>query len=277
MNLNLRGECLHYYQKELPVVSIRKLKTRIAFRQCILHKFEMPYLEVFVTTHCNLRCKHCSNLIPSLHDKRHIEFTEIKHDIETLLSKIDCLYRIKIHGGEVFLHPQLYDIIDFINWQSKIVSIRITTNGTIIPSDEVLRNISDSKVVVQISDYGLVKSKVPELIAKFNDFGIRYVYLKDQKWFDMGDCRRREKSRYDECTIKRCTSLYNGKIYVCSRAAIMGHNDHITGAGVDINLDKKKFRREIRSLYSGKKCEECFYCDGDTHFACEVPAGEQGE
>lgn len=275
MNFNLRKECLHYLKKEMPDVGVRKLKMGIVWRQLFLHRFEIPYLEVFVTTYCNLKCKNCSNLIPSMANKHHVELTEIKKSVDTLLSKIDCLYRVKIHGGEAFLHPQLCDIIDYFDGQSKIKSIRITTNGTLIPSDDVLKRIANSKVVVQISDYAFCKNNATKLIDTLKKFKIRYVYLKDQEWVDMGDCLRRETSRYNECTIKRCTSLYKDKIYVCSRAAIMAYNGNIEDEGININLRKKELRKRVLELYKGKWSEACLHCDGDTHFANVVRAGEQ--
>lgn len=277
MGLDLQKECLHYLKKEKPSVSIGKLKAHIAWRQVLLRRFEMPYLEVFVTTHCNLKCKNCSNLIPTLSDKHHIDFTSIKNSVEALLSKIDCLYRLKIHGGEAFLHPQLCDLIDYFDKQDKIKSLRITTNGTLIPSDDILCRIAESKAVVQISDYASIQSKVNELIDKFKQYGVRYVYLKDQEWVDMGDCQIRDISRYDECTVKRCTSLYDGKIYVCSRAAIMTQKGYVLDEGIDVNLAKKELRRKIKMLYCGKLSEACRYCDGDTYFSHIVIAGEQVE
>ncbi len=277
MKLDIQKECLHYLKKEQPSMSIGKLKAQIAWRQTFLHRFELPYLEVFVTTHCNLKCKNCSNLIPSLSNKRHMDYTAIKNSVETLLSKIDCIYRLKIHGGEAFLHPQLCDLINYFDSQDKIKSLRITTNGTLMPSDDVLSRIAGSKVVVQVSDYALSQSKVDELIDKFKQFGVKYVYLKNQEWVDMGDGQRRDISRYDECTVKRCTSLYDGKIYVCSRAAIMSQKGYLADEGISVNLTKRELRRKIKNLYCGKLSEACRYCDGDTHFSHIVIAGEQSE
>lgn len=275
MKLNIRSECLHYLKKQLPDISENKLRSGIIWRQVFLRRFEMPYLEIFVTTCCNLKCKNCSNLIPPLSDKHHIAFDDIRHSIEVLLSKIDCLYRIKIHGGEAFLHPQLCKIIEFLDSKSKIKSIRITTNGTLIPSDDILRHLAESKTVVQISDYSLQASKCVELIAKLKSFGVKCVWLQDQQWVDMGDCRQRETNRYDECKIKRCTSMYEGKIYVCSRAAIMAHNGFIADEGIDVNASKNELCRMLKKLYVGDYSSACLHCDGDTHFAHTVQVGEQ--
>lgn len=175
MKLNIRKECLRYWQKENKNISRFHLYSQIWFRQVVLKKFEIPYLEMFITTKCNLRCKHCSNLIPVLNNRQNYEISTLVEWLDVLLSKIDCLYRLKIHGGEVFLHPQLTELIAYVNNQPKIKSIRLTTNGTIIPADNILQLIASSKIVVQISDYRLPNTKTQQLIDKFKEFGVRYI------------------------------------------------------------------------------------------------------
>ena len=103
------------------------------------------------------------------------------------------------------------------------------------------------------------------------------MYLKNQEWVDMGNCQSRDTSRFDECTVKRCTSLYDGKIYVCSRAAIMTQKGYVTDEGINVSLTKKELHKKIKELYSGKLSTACRYCDGDTHFSHIVTAGEQAE
>ena len=275
MKLNIYKESYHYLRKENKGKSDFRLKTGIFFRQKILNRFELPYLELFITTNCNLRCMHCSNLIPYLETRYNFKVEEVQELVNLLLSKIDCLYRLKIHGGEVFLHPQLCEIIDFLKTKEKIKSIRLTTNGTVIPPDEVLEHIADSNIVVQISDYTLSNSKISKLIDKLQSFKIRYAYLKEQKWRDMGELGEREASRFDECSINRCTSALDGKLYVCSRAAIMAKQGIIPDEGIPLSLDKRELRKGVKRLYSGKSCIACRHCDGDTHFAEVIKAGEQ--
>ena len=69
MKLLIRKECLHYCQKENKKISRFQSSFQIWFRQVVLRKFEIPYLEMFITTKCNLRCKHCFNLIPTLNNR----------------------------------------------------------------------------------------------------------------------------------------------------------------------------------------------------------------
>lgn len=271
MDKKILQECVHYTVKERTMLFP---KTQIWIRQNLLKRFEMPYLEVFITTKCNLRCKDCSNLIPKLQDMSNISFLDFSSVMGKLLSKIDRLYRLKLHGGEVFINPELPKIIKYADSLKKVKSIRLTTNGTIIPSNEVLKALRNSKVVVQISDYNLQNSKVKELIALLEKNYIKVAYLKDQHWKDMGEIAKRGTNRFNECSIKRCTSLFHERVYVCSRAAMATALGFIKENGIDINLPTTEFRQRIISLYKEDN-EACFYCDGDTEYAQTIKPGIQ--
>ena len=274
MKLNIYKECLHYqYKIEKRTGFFQNLP--IIIRQKLLGKFEIPYIEFFITTKCNLRCKHCSNLIPYIEKKGHIAFSEFKHNLDLLLSKVDRLYRLKIHGGEVFLHPELCEMVQYADSLKKIRSIRIATNGTVLPPEKALKVLAASKAIVQISDYPSFSDRAEKIVEIFKSYGVKYVRLKGQKWRDMGKIKKRETNRFESCSITRCTSLSRGKIYVCSRAAMMEEFGCHFNDGVDITVDKRTFRKDMLRLYHGDHCKACFYCDGDTEFAKEIPAGEQ--
>jgi len=277
MQNRIYKECLHYFDKEHP--NANKLYSTfghlcIWFRQYVCQKFEMPYIEMFITTRCNLRCEKCSNLIPYLPHRQNYSFDEIKKTIQALLSKTDRLYRLKIHGGEAFLNPDLEYIIGFLDKQKKIKSIRLTTNGTIIPNEKLLAVLKSSKVVVQISDYNLPDSKINKLIALFKSYSIRFTYLKGQKWKDMGEFERRETNRFKDCSMKRCVSLLNNRIYICSRAAIMEELNIIPDEGISLSTPKRQFKKNFFDMYKNEN-NACNYCDGDTLYAPDIKAGAQ--
>ena len=274
MEVNVFKECLHYQHKNKK--GLRVIHFFLIFlRQKIFRKFEVPYIEFFVTTKCNLRCAHCSNLIPYIKDSTNIPFFEFKKELDALLEKIDCLYRLKLHGGEVLLHPELCEMISYADDLKKIKSIRLATNGTIMPSKKVLKTLAESKVVVQISDYPDFSDRAKKLVEAFNKYSVKYVLLQDRKWQDMGEIKKRELNRFDICSITRCTSLFRGKIYVCSRAAMMKEIEYHCYDCIDLKVNKREFRSELLRLYKGKYSKACFYCDGNTKFAKEIPAGEQ--
>jgi len=275
--MNQFKETKHYILKEIkPFWKRNYWLTKAYFRNVFLRNSQIPYLEVFVTTKCNLSCEKCSNLVPQLKKQLHYPANDIISNIESILRYAKYIYRLKLHGGEVFLHPDLSKLIDYVSGNKRIISTRITTNGTLIPNESILQSLSGSRIVVQISEYEISSGNIPKLIQLFNDRHIKYVLLKDREWRDMGDFSERGSNRFFECSIKRCTSLFGEDVYVCSRAA-MALQEHEISDSYHININgqtSKEFKSSLRRLYTIPN-EACSHCDGDTKYAKPIPAGKQ--
>jgi len=114
-----------------------------------------------------------------------------------------------------------------------------------------------------------------ELIRNLNEKDVRYVYLNNRMWRDMGGFEERESSRRPDCKISRCISLLDGKIYICSRAAMMDKLHIINGDCVSVFQERKCFQKEMIRLYSDLSINACLHCNGDTNFAVKIPAGIQ--
>lgn len=71
-----------------------------------------------------------------------------------------------LSGGEPFLYKQTPDIVEYISsrYSDKIGTFRMVTNGTIVPSDEVLERIARCKIEIKIDDY---RDQVPRFNDKF--------------------------------------------------------------------------------------------------------------
>jgi len=275
MNIGKYEECAHYLQKKKNKKDSRAILRNIWFRQKILRKFEIPYLEMFITTKCNLCCEACSNLIPNYKDSKHIDKETIFKTLDKLICNIDRLYRLKLHGGEVFLHPELSDIIEYVGKQKKIMSFRLTTNGTIIPNQNILDLIKKFNSVVHISDYNLPNVKTNELIRILEEKNVRYFLLKNKMWRNMGGFEERESNRRRDCTISRCLSLLDGKIFICSRAAMIDKQHILNSKCVSVFQDRKSFQKNMVLFYNDLSINTCLHCNGNTKFSFEIPAGIQ--
>ena len=277
--MNIVKECARYVIKDFKKKTKLKLFLIIIWiwvKQNIFRIFEIPYLEIMVTTKCNLNCVDCSNLIPQITQKNDESFTKISYEIEKILKKVSCIYRLKIHGGEVFLHNDCVKLINFLGKQKKIKSIRIATNGTVVPSLDIIKSLRINNVVVQISDYTINHNKIERIINILNENSVKYKYLKDQVWYDMGNFQKRGLNRSSLCNIRRCTSLYNEKIYVCSRAAMMDTLNYVKNDFyIDINASSKVLKKEMKKFYRYDEHVACNHCDGDTAFAKIVKPGIQ--
>jgi radical SAM protein with 4Fe4S-binding SPASM domain len=100
-----------------------------------------------LTYRCNLRCVHCC-IVPE--DRPELTLEEICLLLDQLVSK-GCLYLL-LSGGEIFLRPDLPEILECS--RSKGFSLRLFTNGTMVP-DALIPRLRDFRVgEVDISLYG---------------------------------------------------------------------------------------------------------------------------
>lgn len=242
---------------------------------------DIPFVEMTVTTKCNLRCRCCSNLIPYLPRQEHIPLLENIDNLKRLLDNVHRIYRLKIHGGEPLSYPYLEEFLQFALQEEKIIDVRISTNGSIIPSASLLNIMKNPKFVLHISGYPFMKKKAACLMEVLHCSRIRYYYMEEQTWCCLGDYRyRKERSRtktmemISECNMRKCTSYYHGKIFVCSwaanRFAILGKED-----GIEIKNDG--MQNDIYDFYEQKYFECCSYCNGITGDSPVIIPGEQLE
>lgn len=258
-------------------------------------KIAMRYVEVVVTTKCSLKCKNCSNLIQFYGGKDGIKQsydTELKNNIksiEKLLPFINVLAELRVLGGEPFLYKNLNEFLKFLSTQEKIKGVAVTTNGTIVPSDDVLETLkSNKKFSVTISNYGVNSRRIKELKEKLSSYGIRYkeIFIND-KWLDFGgiNCRNRTadelKQQYSNCGLG-CKSLLNGKLFSCFRSthlADLGIIKECSNDYVDLlneNLSASEIKSQLKNVLFGQyPLAACNYCDYGTDDAKPITPGEQ--
>lgn len=277
MDLGQYEKCANWYMRVHPKISKSDAIRRIKFRQKYLHKFELPYIEMFITTKCNLHCKYCSNLIPYCIPQKNFDAITVKETLSKLLSNVDRIYRFKLHGGEVLLHPELADIIEFAGRQKKIFSLLLATNGTIIPNDTLLKAIQKANCAVHISEYNLKNSKTAQIISLLEQYGIQYRYLHDFVWKNMGDFALRDTNRRTKCSVSQCVALYDGKIFICPRVAMMDFQGIVSSKYVEVFQNRQEFQHNMVNYYNDMTINACNFCDGDTEYACDIVPGRQNE
>lgn len=115
------------------------------------------------TSECNLRCRMC------IREKVGVPIGRMSFDdFKKILNKLDSLFKVGISGqGELFLHPQIFDMIDYANKRGIVVNI--TSNGTLL-NDEIIQKICNSDIgEIGISVDSTKKEKY-EKIRKGADF-----------------------------------------------------------------------------------------------------------
>ncbi|XME03004.1 radical SAM protein [Lachnospiraceae bacterium C1.1] len=244
-----------------------------------------PDIVCELTTHCSLKCAHCNNLMYCYDKPYHVPADEVIADVENMLSHTDFCVKLTLLGGEPFVYPELAKVVKAFQNHEKIYCLTFVTNGTVIPSEDLINLIAASKnPKMVISDYGQKAQKVKELSDLCKAKGIHCELGRATSWVDPGGTDNRGKSveqlsrEYNGCFSARyCRTLLKGKIYTCARAASLVDLGYMDGEHDSFDTRKprteKEFRRELREFLTLDYADACNYCDHAKKIV--IPAGEQ--
>ncbi len=248
--------------------------------------FELPHIGIRITPYCSLKCKYCADLIPYQKNPCLPNLTDIKKDIYTILTSVDYVHEFLIIGGETFLRNDLPEIINYCLLFKNIGYITLTTNGTIMPKDKLIKALKNDKIIVRVSNYG--RDIVPnrnKIISEMLKNGIIVDRLEYQKWGYLGNFKKRNRTKrqlqqiYKSCSMKFCRTAIDGTVYICGRQN-----------GEDANLipkikknekytfrskSRNDIRMNLRKLYALEYISTCDYCDGLSTKTKLIKPGEQ--
>lgn len=188
----------------------------------------MSKVGCLITTRCTLQCKNCAHFIPYHKKKYDFSLEVLMKDVESLFSLVDYVTSFAIAGGEPFLYKELIQFINYVNknYSSKMGNLRIVTNGTVIPHNDVLECMEKNNVDVQISDYALSNeydNTRNKLCERLNEYGIPFQVVSEMEWLDMGfpfevesmgENKEDIRSHMLQCN-SLCHGIHNGRYYYC--------------------------------------------------------------
>jgi organic radical activating enzyme len=256
----------------------------------IVHIFQT---DVLVTERCNLNCSFCNMFIPHYQLPKHRDLNVIYADIDLFFKRVDYVSIFHLVGGEPFLHPEIKSIIQYINdnYSFKIDKFIITTNGSILPKAEVLDILSNSNIILSVSNYSdkleKLKSKVNRVLSAYKEKNINHYVRNNIKWYDFGDLRIKHNkshkdliSHFDSCTAP-FRGLNEGKFYYChlNTSAVLtkefelNENDYVNLADISAE-DLIKFDLGFIPLGYLTFCDNCNGCN--TGVDIPVSYKEQG-
>jgi hypothetical protein len=248
-------------------------------------------VQLVLTTYCTLNCKECFAGRPHCKKSEHFRFKHIKNELDAFLECIDECIELELIGGEVFLNPYLKEIIQYCLIQDKVEMVQLTSNGTFVPSDEILQIMKNKKVVVAISEYQSVNYRKVERIL--DDEGINW-YGINTKWIPMPDYDK-DKHQYSsygydqrflELSFHRCGNKYTcytilkNKLYVCYRTAMLDYTGDYSFPDMesaDLNLPFTIRKERIHAVKNMAYTEGCNYCGMGNIFGFNQHAIEPGE
>lgn len=256
----------------------------------------IPLTQVSLTERCSLKCKYCAhgcNHVGS--DSEDLEVGGVKKLVDTFFNKVDFVGEFVLIGGEPFLYKDLKEVIEYIgqNYRKKIGIFSITTNGTILPKEDVLEVCKKHQTMLRISNYSntitRLKEKYEILCERLETENVQYV-LGDTEthWIDygFGTFQRAEDENlvrvFRQC-MTPCRELRDNKFYFCVMARSVSQNLHIPVGEedyLDLNMIHEENKEEMLKYHLGyfKKgyLDMCRYCRGAEATNYIIPAAEQG-
>jgi hypothetical protein len=250
-----------------------------------LKPFVIPRLVYIVSSVCTLRCKDCLALMPYYKQASHIPIEQVMRDIHFSLDAVDMCTGVELIGGETFCYPWLGKALHEVLNNDKVRSVILSTNGTVIPDDDVFDQLSDPKILIRISNYG-IKGKIDRLIEIFERNNIAYQYITEPKWKDGGGIEYRNKSieqihiEFLNCENSRVSkTIAVGKLFVCPRSYRLlslglyeSANDYVKLNDTD---NKKTTQKKILEIFLKDYADACQYCDFGSLDPKEIIAGIQ--
>jgi len=233
---------------------------------------------VMLTQKCTLRCKDCSSLIPYFQNPIHYDADMIVRSLSNLLSYEEIQFQeIPLLGGEPLLYPDLFKVLAFALTAKSARRVSIITNGTLVPREELIPLMQDSRFFMRISDYGALSSQKDKLLTFLENNKIRYEIDNYTEWYenqltDSTACNEADASyKYHACTDARYAVLQGGRLYRCSKVSWMvalGIAEPDEDNSIEL-LEEKGLHNRIRlGLQHFAECEHldiCHRCYGLPH------------
>ena len=279
----------------LPEYAIRNVEQYMAaVYEQIRKENSIDQIYLNITTKCSLRCRDCSVFIPYVNNPCIYDADEIMKDFKHVL---DCLGYIRIvnfYGGEPLIHPKLAEMILELKDEKRIDRISIITNGTIIPNERLLQVLKDEpRIMIRISDYGILSSKLKELEQILSEYHIAYEVSNYTYWdapSKIALCNESEEQlmeKFQLCTACNILFLLNRKLYLCCTVSAVNNIGGFPPSETNyVDLEKYSktkeiLEKEIQQYVARPKNKQymdaCKYCSGlhCIHFEDKVPVAVQ--
>jgi len=231
-----------------------------------------PSVTILINERCNLNCQDCAAFVPLNNDPKTYDSKTIITALKNYCKSFDFVYRICIMGGEPFLHKEINKILEAVLELDNVLFIDIATNGTILPQQRTMNLIDDLGATLEISDYGDVSRKMPEIIEECQKRNIIHFIQKYEFWGTIGEVRDRSRDFLNSTeTFLKCTAnigitnhIVGENLSRCIFSA-MSSRLKLTPefSGDQINLCKhiENFTEKVRNFtFRSKPLDACNYC-----------------
>ena len=252
------------------------------WRYFFTKKPSLFHIEYKVTTICTLKCKECCHYTPYFENNiKQVPFEKFKIELDKLLKSVDLLYALDLIGGETLLSQDLPKMVKYAQSKHQIKHVNITTNATLLPSDELIKVLKNNKkTIVWISNHSANESlkpklKIKELVEIFDKNNILYSvsdfenetmppWEKPPLVLSPGEAKN-NFTKTKDCRIHNCHTYANGILYLCPLQFYMLFGKHGYKAKNDetVNIMKanpKDVTKSLLAFYNKENFDFCHYC-----------------
>ena len=246
-----------------------------------------PRIQFVITERCSLRCRDCISLMQYYEKPENVEIEDYIGSFDRLIRVVDNVSELRILGGEPYMNPDVYKVIERYVGLKKIATISVYTNGTIVPNEQNLRALENDKVILHISNYNHNEERVNKLIKEIKKYSIKYFVRNYDAWNDCGklECKgysvEEMKKVFSKCFERGCYSFFRGKLHVCPRSAhamYLKAMPDIKDDYVDLmenDISDIEIKKQLMNLTKKTYIEACNYCQGPDYSTPNIPAAIQ--
>jgi hypothetical protein len=245
---------------------------------------------ISLTQRCTLKCRDCASLMQYYEAPTDTDINRILKSIDAVMPHVDYIPKMSLVGGEPLIYKDLPEVIIHLRQYDKIGVISVATNGTQLPSRELMTAMSESGSYcrMQISNYGELSRYYNDLPKILDEAGVAYFFVNDPEWQDcckIIDGKERTDSdiqeMYTRCIYKCGNTILGDKLYLCN---FLAHGTKLeaipedTANFIDLddpNLSKAKIKKYLEQFLAFPGCRNCSGSYG--YDANKVPIAAQAK
>lgn len=186
----------------------------------------LAYLEMHLVTHCNIKCKGCSQFSP-IAEKWFADIADHEKDMKQLSVLFSNIETIRFVGGEPLLHPEIEQFINITRKYFQRSNICIATNGYELKSmpDSFWDSCRSNHIKINWTVYPPMFSVRKSIIEYVKG---KKIVIAARKFDKFRAILNLKGDSDPEKALRFCRSLYfcpflrQGKIYICSRPVVIG-------------------------------------------------------
>ncbi len=285
-NLLLKDFDVHKYQFSAPNNFVEyAVDTCILCHDSYLNpdKLFLRSVDVIITERCSLRCKNCSNLMQYYPKPANCNSEELIKSLDSFFNIVDEVNEFRVIGGEPFMNRDFDLTIKRLIDEPKVKKIVIYTNGTMVPEEDKMDCLKNDKVLLLITDYGVLSRNLDTLTKKLTDNNISFYVQKASGWTNCSEISKhyrdaeQQKEIFRNCCAKNTFTLSDGKLYRCPFSANANRLKAVPNFEEDYinilneNIDVMEMKNKIRAFILEKKfLESCDYCNGRSFTDLEI-------